>query len=123
MGENSMMWLWQLPQHLLGLILILVFNAKIDIRYTKVRVYRTDKKIGISLGQYIIVHKLAHFTTVKHEYGHSIQSQYLGPLYLLIVGLPSITMNILTRFGVLRAYRYYDRWPENWADSLGGVRR
>lgn len=27
--------------------------------------------------------------TIKHEYGHQLQSYILGPLYLLIIGLPS----------------------------------
>ena len=28
--------------------------------------------------------------TIKHEYGHTIQSKWLGWLYLLVIGLPSI---------------------------------
>lgn len=28
--------------------------------------------------------------TLKHEYGHSIQSKILGPLYLIVIGLPSL---------------------------------
>jgi hypothetical protein len=27
---------------------------------------------------------------IKHEYGHSIQSKILGPLYLFIIGIPSL---------------------------------
>lgn len=55
-----------------------------------------------------------------HEYGHTIQSLFLGPLYLLIVGLPSILWA-----GCFEKYRCrkkvpYDRfYPEKWANILG----
>lgn len=45
---------------------------------------------GISLGKYIIVSQWATQKTIMHEYGHCLQSKILGPLYLLVVGLPSI---------------------------------
>ena len=60
-----------------------------------------------------------------HEYGHSIQSRWLGPLYLPIVGLPSTL-----RVGYAVAYKwihkrrwsgYYRGFPERWADELGGA--
>lgn len=86
-------------------------------------VYRTRFRIGVALGEYIIVNEEASETTINHERGHVLQSRLLGPLYLIVVGLPSITMNILTRLGVLRIDMYYKRWPESWADKLGGVDR
>ncbi len=61
--------------------------------------------------------------TIKHEFGHSKQSLYLGPLYLLLVGIPSFLMSMLTILHILRPDRYYKRWPENWANSLGEVKR
>jgi hypothetical protein len=62
-----------------------------------------------------------------HELGHTRQSRLLGPLYLPVVGLPSIS-----RAAYALAYRemtgqqwnrYYDGYPEKWADRLGGVQR
>jgi len=128
MFKNLILYIWQLPQHMLALILIRFSKAEFDEKYQTSRVYRTKKLFGISLGQYIIMNTHHDYQTIQHEYGHSIQSLYFGPLYLLIVGLPSITMNIISRidyrFGNKKFYyNYYNRWPENWADKLGGVNR
>jgi len=115
----------QLPQNLLARAVI----RAVDAKYTGkdidgVRLYSCKAMFGVSLGDYIIINK-DHLTDIiiKHEYGHSLQSRKLGWLYLLIVGVPSITMNILTRVKLLKAENYYKRWPENWADKLGGVTR
>ena len=66
---------------------------------------------------------------VYHEYGHQIQSKRLGWLYLLIIGLPSISFNILDMI-IHRNWSPLDRmrwcyklpWEAN-ADKLGGVDR
>lgn len=114
-------WLWQLPQHLLALILIKIVGAKKTKTHGGASVYMTHHVFGISLGEYIIVWDESNDVVIRHEYGHTLQSRMLGPAYLIIVGLPSITMNLLSRAGILRVDRYYDRWPEDWADRLGGV--
>lgn len=127
---KALLWVWQLPQHLMGLLFVLLFGRKAQKeRYESAIVYWISQEWGISLGWYIFLNPNLHNkTTVKHEYGHSIQSQRLGPLYLFVVGLPSITMNtlsmILYRAGKPAfARNYYNRWPESWADTLGGVKR
>jgi len=116
-------YLWQVPQHLLGIIIMAFTNVSSTRIYKNSKVYLTNSNFGVSLGQYIIVPKWADQNTIQHEYGHSVQSLYFGPLYLFVIGIPSLTMNVLTRIKVLRADRYYRRWPENWADKLGGVKR
>lgn len=115
--------LWQLPQHLLAKFLIKIYNASYEEDYNGKSIYHIDKYWGISLGNYIIINKHSNDNTIKHEYGHSIQSLYFGPLYLFIIGLPSITMNVLSRVKILDPRNYYNRWPESWADQLGGVAR
>ena len=53
----------------------------------------------------------------------------LGPLYLIVIGLPSITGNIINRITRMYFRKYYDpnfyyKQPwEAWADRLGGVDR
>lgn len=42
----------------------------------------------------------------------------LGPLYLVLVGLWSI---IRAGLNLYRNGQYYNGYPENWADKLGGV--
>ena len=70
---------------------------------------------------------------IKHEQGHCRQSVMLGPLYLVVVGIPSALLNALTRLQSSRydllkrigheAYwNYYKVYPERWADRLGGVK-
>ena len=82
--------LWELPQNILGQILVWCYGAKKMGDWIDAGVYLSDSfSGGISLGRFIILRKY-DVTTVKHEYGHSLQSRMLGPLYLLIVGLPSI---------------------------------
>jgi len=124
-------WIWQFPQHMLALVLLWVFHYRIK----KVEKYETSKfywlansRWGISLGDYIILGDYFSRMTVKHEYGHTLQSYMFGPLYLLVIGLPSITQNILSivsyKIGAGHyADDYYTRYPENWADKLGGVER
>lgn len=77
---------------------------------------------GISLGQYVIVNKyfLDNPNMWLHEYGHCRQSLYLGPLYLLVIGLPSLIWAALYKPG---KGSYYDFYTEKWADRLGGVTR
>lgn len=128
---------WELPQSVLALVVFLWL--KLTGRKL-VRIYGNTPGVvafrvlswgrGVSLGRFVYIsdHFLTH-KVVMHEYGHSLQSRILGPLYLFVVGLPSITQNILgivLSKGFKRdgyAKRYYQRFPEDWADKLGGVKR
>lgn len=120
--------IWQLPTVIVGGILIAfirIFDKNSDFEdYKDVWVVlKTSWPIGVSFGPIIIVYNRASSNTMRHEYGHSIQSKILGPLYLLIVGIPSFVGNILTRMLILRPENYYKRFPENWADKIAGVVR
>jgi len=129
-----LVFMWQFPQTLLALILLLYI--KLTGKYSHSEVYKNkivfwskNTKWGVSLGEFIFMSIQYHNNiTVAHEYGHCVQSLLFGPLYLLIIGLPSISMNILSIILFLLGNRkfsdnYYYRWPENWADTLGGVDR
>ena len=55
-----------------------------------------------------------------HEYGHTVQSLILGPLYLFVIGIPS------TLWGFLGGRKRRDEqipygafFTEKWANSLG----
>jgi hypothetical protein len=84
---------------------------------------------GFSAGQYIFLNDGHDSTDIRHELGHSLQSMYLGPLYLLIVGIPSAANNLWDRWfhkhwmPGKRIRWYYCRFPEHWADKLGGAER
>ena len=131
---NIILWIWQFPQHLLALLLLLIFRGTKDKGFYKI-VSPKWWEFGASLGNYVMfseqyVNSFILFPkfedqTVKHEQGHSIQSRWLGPLYLPTVGLVSATQNLICRIIPYSKYAkdYYKRWPENWADKLAGIKR
>ena len=56
---------------------------------------------------------------VHHESGHYIQSLMLGPLYLLVIGLPSLTWSALRLIKRIKEARsYYWFYTEAWAMRL-----
>ena len=107
---------------------VLITIAKLDL---DTGCYFSDRfgNFGVSLGKYIIFGGQHSIISVYHEEGHQKQSLYLGWLYLIVVGLPSFAGNIYDRIAhrnwnpKARIKWYYNRFPENWADKLGGVQR
>lgn len=122
--KEVLKYLWQLPQNILGLIVIYSTYAwRITDHWCVVQ------RFGVSLGDYIIVNQYANETTLNHERGHKKQSLYLGWLYLIIIGLPSAIGNLWDRWfhkkwsSADRIKWYYSQPWEKWADKLGGVTR
>lgn len=115
---SVLMFLWMLPQNVLGLILRCVYKGE-DIEYKDAKVRVSNSMLGgISLGRYIIVNKTSQ---IRHEYGHCIQSKYLGWLYLLVIGLPSIVWAMVYGSIIPRtADGYYRFYTEKWAERLVG---
>jgi hypothetical protein len=118
--------MWELPQILLALMLYAILKKRIimAVYYEDVKVYFVkDFPGGISLSFMIFLSEvdLNNLRAVKHEYGHTIQSLYLGWLYLIVVGVPSIIRASIWNRCKLEEEKYYESFPENWADFLGGV--
>lgn len=118
--------MWQLPQNLLAKLIYSFYKGKLN----EARLYKNTTVYyikgfqgGLSLGQFIFVYPNCGQKMIKHEYGHCLQSKMLGWLYLIVVFIPSFVMACLTRLGILDNKDYYKRYPENWADSLVGVKR
>jgi len=123
--RNLILFIWQLPQHLLAILYIgyLVMMCKdlgIDSRYKQAIVIPCVMRGAVTLGCYVFVGLNSEYRkTVKHELGHTIQSKILGPLYLIVIGIPSITYCGLRRiFPSLRKKNYYDFYTEKWANNL-----
>ena len=113
-------YIWCLPQNLLGLLFLLFIRGEEKHFLGDISFYYSENFMGgISLGRYIILGDRLE-KSVKHEFGHCIQSRMLGPLYLIVVGLPSLIHAWLCR---CTGHSYYDFWPERWADRLGHVKR
>lgn len=118
---------WGILQTFVGAMLLLIVSSKIaeHVLYRKASastVLQTKLRGAISLGAFIICFYMPDERTFKHEFGHCIQSLILGPLYLLIIGLPSLIW-----CGCFEKYRqkynvsYYAFYTEKWANKLGGV--
>lgn len=45
---------------------------------------------GLSLGNFVFLSKTASNATLNHEIGHSLQNMFFGPLWLFVVGVPSV---------------------------------
>jgi len=57
-----------------------------------------------------------------HEYGHTIQSMLLGPLYLVVIGIPSMLWGFLPNLNALRKEKqisYFSFYTEGWANICG----
>ncbi len=87
---------------------------------------RTKKKMvgGVSLGLFIFVsgegEEMEKMSV--HEYGHTLQSLLLGPLYLPVIGVVSGLWCALPVFERLRREKhisYYACFTESWANVLG----
>ncbi len=128
---------WEGPQTTLGamnLALQLASRNVASIERQRGRVFVELRGVGaVSLGYFVFWGTVdSSFVRVNpsnkdHEYGHALQSRMLGPLYLIVVGVPSSlrvayasTQWLFTR----KPWEgYYDGFPERWADRLGGVTR
>lgn len=109
--------LWQLPQNIIGFFLWVFLAPRKEKDY-----YVWKFNSGVSLGSFIFVSENMGENCVKHEKGHQKQSRMLGWFYLVIIGIPSITWNILKRLGLFKKKSYYSFYPEKWANKLGGVK-
>jgi len=59
---------------------------------------------------------------IVHEYGHTIQSLILGPLYLIIIGIPSsfwAMTPMMINYRKKNHISYFSFFCERWANYLG----
>lgn len=120
--KEVLLYLWQFPQNLLGLLFLLFIRGEERHALGGINFYYAKGFAGgISLGKYIILGYKCD-KSVRHEYGHCIQSKKLGWLYLLVVGLPSL---IHAAFHDCESVgkTYYHFWTETWADKLMNIKR
>ena len=113
-------WTWGIVQNIIGLALFLCLVAR------KHRLFHgaviTTWKLGssLSLGMFVFTRTPYDQRLVQHEYGHTIQSLILGPLWLFAIGIPSLVW-----CGCFKGYRgrrkvgYHSFYTEAWADKLG----
>lgn len=127
--KKILLTIWQLPQVLVGLFLLILYkkSSKVIYKDDYVKVYSCNIPGGISLGTIILINKyMCTKNTINHEIGHSKQSRILGWLYLIVIGLPSIVhagLNNYIKCCYNKPIGYYHFYTEKWADKLGNVKR
>lgn len=126
---------WGILQTLLGFVVFLLHYKNKHFRYHGAIITVWEPKTSVSLGLFVFVTSEPFFapkyegkiSTVElsnrllvHEYGHTIQSLILGPLYLIVIGIPS------TLWGFLGGKKRRDEqvpygafFTEKWANQLG----
>lgn len=128
---------WGFAQTLLGLCVLLInWNAK-HYSYHGAIITQWDDKSSVSLGMFVFVTSEPYFyeklkaeyskeelsrRLLVHEYGHTIQSMILGPLYLIVMGIPSTLWGFLPSLSRKRRdeqISYFSFFTEKWANTLG----
>ncbi len=126
---------WGLLQTLAGAVVFLVHVRDRHSFYHGAVVTEWSNRSSVSLGEFVFVAKDPYLREdepytreekcrrlLVHEYGHTIQSLILGPLYLFVVGIPSCSWANLppcVRRRRQRQISYYSFYTERWANALG----
>lgn len=114
---------WGIIQNIIGLLLFLIIllkNPKTNIKaFNGAIVIKWNDSGSMSLGMFIFLGRDDQ-RVIVHEYGHSIQSIILGPLYLPIIGIPSyLWCNLFREYRKKNNVRYCSFYTEKWANVLG----
>lgn len=127
-------WTWGMLQNLLGLVIFLICIRKPHkiFRTAVVTMWNRPDSMGCGMFVFLSSQKPMGFSdamvqkfryeTLLHEYGHTIQSLILGPMFLPVIGIPSFIWASLPVFERLRSRRrisYYWLYCEKWATNLG----
>ena len=123
--EFIIKYIWQAPQMLAALIWYICrkkyITAEVEGKFYTV--YRGANRGGVALGDKIFLsdyysgEQLA--LVIAHESGHVKQSMMLGPLYLFVIGIPSIIWAAIHNSRSKKSYYWF--YTEAWANKLGGV--
>ena len=121
---------WCIMQNLVGVgvwiyskILGYCKRVKTDEGFIYFEVDNNNPCYGVSLGYFVFLQQKYNSDKITHhhEYGHELQSMLLGPLYLILIGLPSGLSNVFN-WAKGSDIIYYNYPWEKWADYWGGVK-
>lgn len=125
---EAIKYVWQLPQNLLGVLWknvkkesIIIDISNDDLRSVEAKGYLMRTSGAVTLGQYVFISQTYQdqSAVIRHECGHVKQSLILGPLYLIVIGIPSILHAWLNDYiGCDEEEGYSHFYTEKWADKL-----
>ena len=108
---------WGILQTLLGFAHFLIYIKCKHYFYHGAIVTEWNNRSSVSLGLFVFVTAEPYFyeklkeeysmeelskRLLVHEYGHTIQSLLLGPLYLIVIGIPSTLWGFLPYYNKKR---------------------
>jgi len=122
---------WGIVQNIVGLLAFIILTI---IKPNRKRFYYHGAigshwkfKFSMGLGMFIFFghhdqNEEKQSGVLVHEYGHTIQSIILGPLFLFVIGIPSCVWAFTPCFVKSRKegkHTYFDFYPESWANYEG----
>ena len=114
--------IWQLPQLIVALVMIPFLGHKVKVADRHFNFCYCAEKMsgGISLGPLAFVSEYSNRPEViAHETdGHTVDSKMWGPLYLFVIGIPSIMWAWLYDN---KKHCYYDFFTERRANRFAGL--
>lgn len=128
---------WGFLQTVLGLFVFLAHRKDRHYFHHGAVITEWEAPSSVSLGMFVFVTKKPYFyeklkdeytmdelsrRLLVHEYGHTVQSLILGPLYLIVMGIPSTLWGFLPSCAKKRKEEnvsYFSFFTERWANSLG----
>lgn len=128
---NIVLAIWQLPQILLGLVMLLIFRNKTEYTnpYNGITVWNINSHGAFgtacfSTGPIIVTcSDKVEEDTLKHETGHSLSSIRTGLFYHIVISLPSVCLFWYRRIAKKDMDFYYSHFPENLAEKHGMTNR
>ena len=127
-------WTWGIVQNVLGFLLFLTVLRKRHYLFRTSLVTEWKFPYSASYGMFVFLNreedtsdpkKVLHkweYDMLVHEYGHSIQSMLLGPLFLPVIAIPSVIWATAPFFEKLRNRKklsYHWLYCEKWANAMG----
>ena len=130
-------WTWGFLQSALGLLNFVIHIHDKHYFYHGALITEWKDKSSVSLGMFVFLTSEPYFygklkdeytmeelsrRLLVHEYGHTIQSLLLGPLYLIVIGIPSMFWGFLPALNQKRkreGLSYFSFYTEKWANCLG----
>lgn len=120
---SFLLWLWQFPQNYIAFLIYgcLGYLCYYGGKYNGKNLIITEYILSnFSLGDYIFALPNSTDKSLKHELGHSYQSQLLGWLYIPVITIPSILHSLVhyIAYKLGKEWDYYSFYTEKWADKL-----
>lgn len=127
-------WTWGIIQNVIGLVMFLVFltNKHFVFRTSVVTCWKIPYSLGCGMFIFLNdteietysqeVNSKMDYDLLVHEYGHCLQSILLGPLFFMVIAIPSIIWASVPYFERLRKRKglsYYYLYCEKWANRIG----